>query len=131
MIEEQILECLNTIIDPCSSVAGAPAGLVDMGLVTSVQITDASDGAHVALTIAVTEPGCLMGGPFAAKAMELIQNLPGVGQVDVTADLGLDWTPALMSASYRHRLEEVRANRVHRATVRLSHPTIRPGIEKS
>jgi len=33
---------LNQIIDPCSRVAGAPVGLVDMGLIRRLTVTPAS-----------------------------------------------------------------------------------------
>ncbi len=37
-LEERIRAALNEVQDPCSVVAGVPAGIVDMGLVRSLEV---------------------------------------------------------------------------------------------
>ncbi|MCG8442306.1 MAG: iron-sulfur cluster assembly protein, partial [Caulobacterales bacterium] len=65
MIDEAAVRaCLNTIIDPCSEAAGAPAGLADMGLIDSIEIEEAEEGARVRIALCVTHPTCLMAGAF-------------------------------------------------------------------
>ena len=60
-LEERIRAALDDVRDPCSVVAGVPAGLAEMGLVRSLEVRDTPDGAVVRVAIGVTEPTCLMG----------------------------------------------------------------------
>lgn len=104
--EERVREELEAIVDPCSAVAGAPVGLVSMGLVRDLEVQ--ADG-RVALTIGVTEPTCLMGWPFAREAEERLGRLPGVRRVEVRLDNATPWTPDRMAPAYRERLRAARA----------------------
>lgn len=112
MIEESaVRDVLNSIIDPCSQVAGVAAGLVEMGLVRSLTVVETAEGTAIGLTIGVTEPGCLMGAPFANEARKRLLALPGVASVEVALDHTFDWTPGDMSPEYQARLEAHRAQR--------------------
>ena len=113
--EAAVRSALNGILDPCSVAAGVPAGLVDMGLVRSLEVRGGAEGATVRVEIGVTEPGCLMGFPFAREAEKLLGGLPGVAAVEVALDYAHDWEPADMSPEYRKRLEDRRTVR-RRAT---------------
>ncbi len=103
-----VLAVLDGITDPCSVAAGAPAGLVEMGLVVDLAV--AADGA-VALRLRVTDGLCLMSAVFVGEARARLAALPGVTTVDVTLDAASVWTPDDMAAGYRRRLEEHRAHR--------------------
>ncbi len=107
--EEAIRSELNEILDPCSVVAGAPAGIEEMGLVRELTVTDCRGGAAVVLSIGVTEPGCMMGASFAIKAKERLEAMPGVASIDVRLDHRADWEPADLDPAYAIRLEGVRA----------------------
>jgi metal-sulfur cluster biosynthetic enzyme len=102
---------LNTIVDPCSRAAGAPAGIADMGLVRQLEVQQSPEGASIRVVIGVTEPGCLMGAAFVNDARQLLQALPGVAEVQVSMDLAFDWTPADMAPAYQARLEQLRQRR--------------------
>lgn len=102
---------LNSIIDPCSRAAGVPAGIVEMGLIRSLEVRQEPAGASITVTIRVTEPGCLMAYPFANEARKRLETLPGVASIDVKIDHVCDWEPAAMSPAYRTRLEAHRAQR--------------------
>jgi metal-sulfur cluster biosynthetic enzyme len=112
--EAEVRAALNEIIDPCSCAAGEPAGLVDMGLVRRIKLHD--NGTRVEVTLALTEPTCLMGFPFMRSAQTRLSTLPGVKQVDVSLDPSFEWTPGEFSPDYAARLERRRAAR----------PSIRP-----
>jgi metal-sulfur cluster biosynthetic enzyme len=105
--EDAVRAALNEIIDPCSRAAGEPAGLVDMGLVRRVEV----EGARVKVTLALTEPTCLMGFPFMRSARDRLSDLPGVEHVDVSLDPSLQWTSAELSPAYASRLASRRASR--------------------
>jgi metal-sulfur cluster biosynthetic enzyme len=102
---------LNTIVDPCSRAAGAPAGIADMGLVRQLEVQQSPEGASIRVVIGVTEPGCLMGAAFVNDARKLLQELPGVAEVQVSMDHAFDWTPEDMSPTYQAQLGQLRQRR--------------------
>ena len=99
----RVRACLDTVIDPCSEVAGHPAVLVTMGLVRRLEVETAPEGLTVTARIGVTEPGCLMGVAFVRDARERLAALPGVARVDVAMEYACDWEPADMDPVYRQR----------------------------
>jgi metal-sulfur cluster biosynthetic enzyme len=102
---ETVREALNTIVDPCSVTAGAPAGLVDMGLVRSIQL----HAGHANVTIGVTEPMCLMGAIFLRDVRSILASLDGIDSFDVRFDHNLRWDESMMAPSYRIALQTKRA----------------------
>ena len=102
---------LEGIIDPCSRGAGAPVGLVSLGLVRDVSISGAPGAAIVNVELGITEPGCMMQGIFSTTAEREIRALPGVAHVAVHIDHGYVWDPEDMAAEYRAHLATVRAKR--------------------
>jgi len=109
MNDDAIRAELNEILDPCSVVAGAPAGLDEMGLVRALSVKEAPGGVAIEMRIGVTEPGCMMGASFAIKARERLEALAGVVAVDVQLDHTADWEPADMDPGYAERLAAIRA----------------------
>ena len=106
---QDVLRVLNEIVDPCSVRAGAPAGLVDMGLVGDIDIRPTSPGrCVVAVQVGVTEPGCFMIGPFAVEARERLLRLPDVDDVEVGFRAWTGWTEDDMTSEYRLHLTAVR-----------------------
>jgi metal-sulfur cluster biosynthetic enzyme len=101
----------DAVLDPCSVVAGAPAGLVQMGLVRSLELSEAESGATIRVRIGVTEPGCLMGASFAAQARAQLERLDGVAHVEIELDHANDWMPGDMDRDYQRRLDAMRATR--------------------
>ena len=107
--EASVRAVLNTIVDPCSAVAGVPAGIEEMGLVRQMTISQGPDGVTVQIRIGVTEPSCLMGFSFANTAQQRLEALPGVTHVEVSLDRLCEWDPADMSPDYQERLETFRS----------------------
>jgi metal-sulfur cluster biosynthetic enzyme len=126
-LEATVLKVLDEIVDPCSAVAGAPIGIVSMGLVRRLSVEPGSGGAAVRVRIGVTEPGCLMAAPFIVEARERLENLEGVSLVDVRVDTEDDWSPSDMSEEARARLEAVRSSQ--RQSSRPSVPIVRLGYK--
>jgi metal-sulfur cluster biosynthetic enzyme len=81
--EAEVRAALDAVVDPCSVVAGAPAGLVQMGLVRALELSEGEAGATIRVRIGVTEPGCLMGASFAAQARAQLERLDGVVRVEI------------------------------------------------
>jgi metal-sulfur cluster biosynthetic enzyme len=109
--EVEIRAALDAVVDPCSVVAGAPAGLVQMGLVRALELSESEAGATIRVRIGVTEPGCLMGASFAAQARAQLEQLDGVVRVEIELDHANDWMPGDMDRDYQRRLDAVRATR--------------------
>jgi metal-sulfur cluster biosynthetic enzyme len=109
--EANVRAALDAVVDPCSVVAGAPAGLVQMGLVRALELSEGDAGATIRLRIGVTEPGCLMGASFAAQARAQLERLDGVARVEIELDHANDWMPSDIDRDYQRRLDTVRAAR--------------------
>lgn len=99
-LRETITAALDEIKDPCSLAAGTPLGLSEMGLIKDLQIGE--DG-KVAIELRLTSPFCHMIGFFKTEAARRLEAIPGVAVVELNADQGLDWSPALISPAAAHR----------------------------
>jgi metal-sulfur cluster biosynthetic enzyme len=111
LTETNVRAALDAVIDPCSIVAGAPAGLIQMGLVRALDVADGEEGATIRVRIGVTEPGCLMGASFAAQARAQLERLDGVAHIEIELDHANDWMPSDIDPAYQRRLDAVRAAR--------------------
>jgi metal-sulfur cluster biosynthetic enzyme len=114
-IKSEALALLNGIIDPCSRALGVPAGLVDLGLVSAVDVLPTSEGPILRVALRLTEPGCMMAVPFVRESLTRLEALSGVWRLEVSIDHAFDWRPGDMSESYRSRLAAHRAARAARA----------------
>lgn len=110
-IQDEVLRVLDEIKDPCSVGFGDPMGLVEMGLVRSVDVSPAGE---VSICLRLTSPFCEMIGFFKNTAVDRIRSLPSVESVTVEADSGFDWSPEYMSPARqeqrRQRLAALRAS---------------------
>ncbi len=110
--EAAVRDVLDTIVDPCSRAAGAPAGISEMGMVPDIGFSALEDGStKVRVHLIVTHPFCMMSNIFVKEIGERLGATPGVGEVEVDFDPGTLWTPDMMSLGYAKRLEEGRAKR--------------------
>lgn len=86
-----VLEALNDVLDPCSVSMGKPIGLVDMGIVETVNV----EAGHVSVTLLPTFPDCLFLGVFEEKIETTVKNLPWCRSVSIAicpAEHGWDET---------------------------------------
>jgi metal-sulfur cluster biosynthetic enzyme len=126
-LRETVTACLEEVVDPCSAASGAPAGLISMGLVLDVEIEEVAAGARVRVDLCITEPGCMMAALFQIAVQRRLADLPGVAEADVRVDHGHVWSPEQMAPEYRHRLADLRRQRLaHMKTLQLS-PTTKKG----
>ncbi len=118
-LETAVRDCLNTIVDPCSIAASAPAGLVDMGMVSALTIEDLRGGAHRAvIQIGITHPFCMMAGVFLNEVRQRVPQIAGIAEVEVSLDNETLWTPDRMTPAYRDRLAAVRSPKKDLATLK-------------
>lgn len=94
---------LDQVVDPCSVAAGAPAGLVTMGMVSRVVVH--ADERTAEVTIKLTHPSCFMAPFFLQQVRSELASIDELQRVDVDLDEAWDWTPAEMDPDYRGLLE--------------------------
>jgi len=110
--EADVMEALNKIVDPCSATMGVPAGMVDMGLIGDVTITDDHLGGHkVRVKFGMTDPTCMLASSFSTSARERLAELPDVTSVEVQLDSSFEWSSEKFAPHYKRRLDEHRAKR--------------------
>ncbi|MBO4253122.1 metal-sulfur cluster assembly factor [Streptomyces griseorubiginosus] len=115
LTEARVREVLNEIVDPCSSVAGVPAGMDDMGMINEVRFTDdGADGRRIGVKITLTDPTCMLLATFVNETRIRLAALPGVTGVEVSLDHETEWTEDRLAPHYRQRLEEHRAKKRRR-----------------
>ncbi|MGQ4598934.1 iron-sulfur cluster assembly protein [Nocardia sp. R6R-6] len=98
-LADRIYEQLREVIDPCSVGSGNPMNIVEMGLIKAIDI----NGGAVRIDMCLTSPTCMMLEHFVAEARRFIGRLPGVTEVDVRGDVGLEWTPDRIDDAARSR----------------------------
>ena len=97
---EEVVASLREIVHLCSAATGVPLSIVDMGLVRQVEI----DGDEVRVELRLTSPLCHQVPYYLMEIERLVGALDGVRSVTCDYDLGLEWTPALISPAASGRL---------------------------
>jgi metal-sulfur cluster biosynthetic enzyme len=110
--EAAVRVILDTIVDPCSRAAGAPAGISEMGMVPDISFAaGGGNKTDIKVRLIVTHPFCMMSNLFVKEIIERLEAQPGVGTAHVDFDPGSLWTPDLMTPEYAERLEAARTRR--------------------
>ncbi|GAA4527429.1 MULTISPECIES: metal-sulfur cluster assembly factor [Nonomuraea] len=103
----RVLDACNAVQDPCSLGVGQPMGIVDMGLVESVEVRNAADGraVGVALKLITTAPMCMYSPYFEQSVRrELASELPQLEDVAITWGDSTEWDESRMTPAGRERL---------------------------
>lgn len=99
-IREDVYRLLDEIHDPCSVATSNPMGLVEMGIIKHVEISDDGD---VRVDLRLTSPFCEMISYLQGEAMQRIGTIDGVASCQVTRDSGLEWDHDMMSPAAQQR----------------------------
>lgn len=112
----EIERILDEIVDPCSAAAGTTIGLVEMGLIDTLDIGDDS----VTVGLLPTFPGCIYSGVFASEITRRLKALAWYSDISVVISAGdAIWDEDRMSVGARERLDAARiSNRKRVAVVR-------------
>lgn len=90
---EEAIEALRTVYDP-----EIPVNIFDLGLIYELDIH--KDGsARVVMTL--TAPGCPVAGEMPEMVAEALDQVPGIGEIEVTLTFEPPWTPEMMSEDAR------------------------------
>ena len=87
--EDAVVAALRTIYDP-----EIPVNIYDLGLIYDIKI---ADNGNAAVTMTLTAPACPVAGSLPKEVADVVANVEGVGEVDVTITWDPPWTPANMS----------------------------------
>lgn len=96
---------LEEVPDPCMVAAGAPASVVELGLVDDVAVRDGV--ATIELTL--TEIGCPFTHHIVTEVTDAAMAVEGVEEVVVQPRWAPMWTPERLAPEGRRKLEEARA----------------------
>lgn len=117
--ESAVRARLKEVIDPCSCFTEEPVNIVDLGLVESVTVADAT--AHVELLL--TSQGCTYSPYIQRDIEERVGSVDGVDSVEVSEVTDRIWTRDRMD-------EDVRLARRERFRARMAAEGITPHAER-
>jgi metal-sulfur cluster biosynthetic enzyme len=105
-----VLSALDDVVDPCSVGRGIPAGLRDMGMVTSVALEPLPDGGLCAeIGLRTTSPACTFHLYFEQQVRAHVSCVPEVDAVQIRWSDEFDWSDDAMSDALKQRVREKRA----------------------
>ena len=98
--EDKVREELKRVIDPELFV-----NIVDLGLIYVVDIVPGQEGKlDVNVEMTMTSPMCPAGPQLVANSRQVIEEMPGVGAVDIKVVMDPPWTPDKMTEDARDQL---------------------------
>ena len=87
--EEDVVNAMRGVYDP-----EIPVNIYDLGLIYDLKV---ADNGNVAITMTLTAPVCPVAGSLPKEVADVVANVDGVGEVDVTITWDPPWTQANMS----------------------------------
>ena len=111
-LTERILAAANQISEPCGMAQGLSIGMVDMGLIRSVDLEQRGSRWCVRIRARVTSPDCLHFVYFERELRAAIGDIPDIEEINVEWTDGSDWTPDDMSDAVRAQMRSRRTKRV-------------------
>ncbi len=93
---DSVVEACKTVFDP-----EIPVNIYDLGLIYTIEITDADD---VNIAMSLTAPGCPVAGEMPGWVADAIEPLPGVRHVNVELVWEPQWGMDMMSDEARLEL---------------------------
>ena len=96
---EQVWAQLRNCYDP-----EIPVNIVDLGLIYSLDVTDAEHGKRLDVKMTLTAPGCGMGPSLAADAEQRMNTVAGVASAHVELVWDPPWSPERISPAGREKL---------------------------
>lgn len=93
---DAVADACRTVFDP-----EIPVNIYDLGLIYTIDITDAND---VDLVMTLTAPGCPVAGEMPEWVETAVEAVPGVRSVNVTMTFDPQWGMDMMSDEARLEL---------------------------
>ena len=95
--QEQVIECIRTVIDP-----EIPVNLYDLGLIYDIEISDKND---VKIKMTLTNPNCPVAGTMPENVGKSIERLTNLNSIKVSLVWDPKWNKDLMSEEAKLALD--------------------------
>ena len=95
--EEQVIECIKTVMDP-----EIPVNLYDLGLIYEIQIINKHD---IKIKMTLTNPNCPVASSMPESVGKSIEKIPNVNSIEVSLVWHPKWNKNLMSEEAKLALD--------------------------
>ena len=95
--EEQVIECIKTVVDP-----EIPVNLYDLGLIYEIKINDNND---IKIIMTLTNPNCPVAGTMPESVGKSIEKLSNLNSIEVSLVWDPKWHKDLMSEEAKLALD--------------------------
>ncbi len=95
--DEQVIECIRTVVDP-----EIPVNLYDLGLIYKIDISDEND---VKIKMTLTNPNCPVAGEMPKNVGKSIEKINNLNSIEVSLVWEPKWTKDLMSEDAKLALD--------------------------
>ena len=95
--EDQVIECIETVVDP-----EIPVNLYDLGLIYEIKINDNND---VKIKMTLTNPNCPVAGTMPESVGKSIEKLSNLNSIEVSLVWDPKWHKDLMSEEAKLALD--------------------------
>ena len=95
--EEQVIECIKTVVDP-----EIPVNLYDLGLIYEIKINDNND---IKIKMTLTNPNCPVAGTMPESVGKSVEKLSNLNSIKVSLVWDPKWHKDLMSEEAKLALD--------------------------
>ena len=95
--EEQVIECIRTVVDP-----EIPVNLYDLGLIYEIKINNNND---IKIKMTLTNPNCPVAGTMPESVAKSVEKLPNLNSISVYLVWDPKWHKDLMSEDAKLALD--------------------------
>ena len=95
--QEQVVECIKTVVDP-----EIPVNLYDLGLIYEIRISDQND---VKIKMTLTNPNCPVAGIMPESVGKSVEKLSNLNSIEVSLVWYPKWHKDLMSEEAKLALD--------------------------
>ena len=95
--EEQVIECIRTVVDP-----EIPVNLYDLGLIYEININDNND---IKIKMTLTNPNCPVAGTMPESVGKSVEKLSKLNSIEVSLVWHPKWHKDLMSEEAKLALD--------------------------
>ena len=95
--EEQVIECIKTVVDP-----EIPVNLYDLGLIYEININDNND---IKIKMTLTNPNCPVAGTMPESVGKSVEKLSNLNSIEVYLVWDPKWHKDLMSEDAKLALD--------------------------
>ena len=95
--QEQVVECIKTVVDP-----EIPVNLYDLGLIYEIKISDNND---IKIKMTLTNPNCPVAGTMPESVGKSVEKLSNLNSIEVSLVWDPKWHKDLMSEEAKLALD--------------------------